>query len=72
MSTTESDELVAEMKAAAASLVTAAAAAENGDFAAAEIGLEDAMFRTQHLMARIQQVQLVPRVDPRPSETGQG
>jgi len=72
MSNAESVELVAEMKAAAASLVTAAAAAENGDFAAAEIGLEDAMFRTQHLMARIQQVQLAPRVDPPRSETDQG
>jgi hypothetical protein len=72
MSNAESEELVAEMKAAAASLVTAAAAAENGDLAAAEIGLEDAMFRTQHLMARIQQVQLAPRTELRPRETDQG
>ena len=72
MPNAESDELVAEMKAAAASLVTAAAAAENGDLAAAEIGLEDAMFRTQYLMARIQQVQLAPRTQLRPSETDQG
>lgn len=72
MSNPGSAELVAEMKAAAASLVTAAAAAENGDLAAAEIGLEDAMFRTQSLMARIQQVQLAPHIDPRPSEMDQG
>ena len=49
------EELVAEMRAAAASLTTAAAAAQNGDFAAAEIGVEDALFRAQSLIARIQQ-----------------
>jgi hypothetical protein len=72
MSNAESNELIAEMKAAAASLVTAAAAAENGDLAAAEIGLEDAMFRTQHLMSRVQQAQLAPRTEAPPTETDQG
>ncbi len=40
-------EMIVEIHAAAASLVTAAAAAENGDLAAADIGIEDALFRVQ-------------------------
>ena len=51
-------ELIAEIHAAAASLVTAAAAAENGDLAAAEIGIEDALFRTESLLGRIRQAQV--------------
>ena len=51
------DELVAEIRAAAASLITAAAAAENGDFVAAEIGVEDALFRAQSFVARVRQAQ---------------
>ena len=50
-------EMIAEIHAAASSLVTAAAAAENGDLAAAEIGIEDALFRTESLLSRIRQVQ---------------
>lgn len=51
------NEMVAEIRAAAASLVTAAGAAENGDLAAAEIGIEDALFRTQSLLSRIRHAQ---------------
>ncbi len=58
------DELVAEIRAAAASLTTAAAAAQNGDFTAAEIGVEDALFRTQSLLARVQQAQQTPPSTP--------
>jgi hypothetical protein len=43
-------EMIAEIHAAASSLVTAAAAAENGYLAAAEIGIEDALFRTESLL----------------------
>lgn len=50
-------ELVAEMRAAAASLVLAAEAAENDDCAAAEIGVEDALFRVQSLIGRVQAMQ---------------
>jgi len=49
------NELVAEIRAAAASLLTAAGAAESGDMAAAEVGIEDALFRVQSLMGRVQQ-----------------
>lgn len=49
------NEMVAEIRAAAASLITAAGAAENGDVAAAEIGIEDALFRTESLLSRIRQ-----------------
>ncbi len=52
------DELVAEIRAAASSLLTAAAAAENRDYVAAEIGVEDALFRTQSLQRRLQQMRL--------------
>ncbi len=60
------NEIVAEIRAAAASLVTAAAAAENSDFVAAEIGIEDALFRAQSLLSRIRQVQLSGEVQNRP------
>jgi hypothetical protein len=50
-------EMIAEIHAAASSLVTAAAAAENGDLAAAEIGIEDALFRAESLLSRIRQAQ---------------
>ncbi len=58
------DELVAEIRAAASSLVTAAAATENGDLAAAEIGVEDAQFRVHSLLNRLRQAQLNPDVPP--------
>ncbi len=51
------EELVAEMRAAAASLTMAAAAAEAGDYTAAEISVEDALFRAQSLMGRVQEAQ---------------
>lgn len=51
------EELVAEMRAAAASLTMAAAATKAGDFIAAEISIEDALFRTQSLMGRVQEAQ---------------
>jgi hypothetical protein len=60
------DELVADMRAAASSLVTASAAVENGDLAAAEIGVEDALFRSQSLLRRIQQAQVEAEVAPSP------
>lgn len=58
------NELVGEMKAAAATLITAAAAVENGDLATAEIGVEDAVFRVQSLLGRLRQVQLSPDTTP--------
>lgn len=60
------NELVAELRAAASSLVTAAAAAENGDLAAAEIGVEDALFRTQSLLDRLRQAQNEAANPPEP------
>jgi hypothetical protein len=62
-------ELVAEIRAAAASLVTAAAAAENGDLAAAEIGIEDALFRSESLLSRILQgeFKVTPEEAPPPT-----
>ena len=64
------EELVAEMRAAASSLITASAAAQNGDYTAAQIGVEDALFRTQSLLARIQQAQLEAEVAPPPTSSG--
>jgi hypothetical protein len=58
------EELVAEIRAAASSLVTAAAATENGDLAAAEIGVEDAQFRVESLLSRLRQAQMNPEVSP--------
>jgi hypothetical protein len=46
------EELVAEIRAAAASRVTSAGAAENGDLAAVEIGIVDALFRVQSVLSR--------------------
>jgi len=63
------EELVAEIRAAAASLVTAAAAAENGDLAAAEIGVEDALFRAESLLGRIRTMQAEPQPPPPPATT---
>jgi hypothetical protein len=51
------EELMAEMRSAAASLTMAAAAIERGDYVAAEISVEEALFRTQSLMGRVQQAQ---------------
>lgn len=65
------EELVAEIRAAASSLV-AAAAAENGDLSAAEIGVEDALFRTQSLLPRIQQAHIQAEVASRPTLSGNG
>lgn len=69
-------ELVAEIRAAAASLATAAAAAENDDLTAAEIGIEDALFRAQSLIGRIQQVQCNQRTqhsgEPAPDTDDRG
>jgi hypothetical protein len=53
------EELVAEIRAAAASLTMAAAAVEAGDYTAAEISVEDALFRAQSLMGRVQEAQQV-------------
>lgn len=66
------EELVAEIRAAAASLITAAAAAENQDFAAAEIGIEDALLRAQSLLRRIQQAQTDAELTYSPREPGNG
>lgn len=57
-------ELVAEIRAAAASLKTAAGAAEVGDFAAAQIGIEDALFRAHSLLRRVQQIQVATSGNP--------
>ena len=65
-------ELVAEIRAAAASLVTAAGAAEIGDLAATEIGIEDALFRVEGLLGRVRQMQLAPPVDPTPPSPPNG
>ncbi len=65
-------EIIAEIRAAAASLVTAAGAAENGDFAAAEIGIEDALFRAQSLLSRIRHVQSSDGAEKTPPAAGDG
>ena len=57
-------ELVAEIRAAASSLVTAAAATEHGDLAAAEIGVEDALFRVESLLGRLRQAMSNPDAAP--------
>jgi hypothetical protein len=66
-------ELIAEIRAAASSLTTAADAAESGDLVAAEIGIEDALFRTESILSRIRQTQIPPETDdnPPPSTNGQ-
>ena len=63
-------ELVAEIRAAASSLITAAAATENGDLAAAEIGVEDALFRVESLLGRLRQALLNPDVATSSTTTG--
>ena len=63
-------ELVAEIRAAASSLVTAAAATENGDLAAAELGVEDALFRVESLLGRLRQSLLNPDAAPSSATTG--
>ena len=60
------NEMISEIRAAAASLITAAGAAENGDMAAAEIGIEDALFRTESLLSRIRQGNFSTSVEPSP------
>jgi hypothetical protein len=64
------NEMVAELRAAAASLVTAAAAVDMGDLSAAEIGIEDALFRTQSLLARVRQTQVEAGAMPPPVPDG--
>ena len=53
--TMSKDALISEMRAAAASMVTAVAAAENEDWSAAENGLMDAQERGSRLPSRTQQ-----------------
>jgi hypothetical protein len=53
-------ELIAEIRAAASCLTTAADAAESGDLVAAEIGIEDALFGTESILSRIRQTQMPP------------
>lgn len=65
-------EFIEEMKAASASLVTAAGAAETGDLAAAEIGVENALFRVQSLLGRIRQAQIDAEFAPPPTTPGAG
>ena len=65
-------EMVAEIRAAAASLITAAGAAENGDIAAAEIGIEDALFRSESLLSRIRQGEFTVTVEPPPAGVPNG
>jgi hypothetical protein len=65
-------EMVAEIRAAAASLITAAGAAENGDIAAAEIGIEDALFRSESLLSRIRQGEFTVTVEPPPGGAPNG
>ena len=64
-------EMIAEIRAAAASLITAAGAAENGDIAAAEIGIEDALFRSESLLSRIRQGEFTVTVEPPPAGVAQ-
>jgi hypothetical protein len=65
-------EMIAEIRAAAASLVTAAGAAENGDIAAAEIGIEDALFRAESLLSRIRQGEFTVTSEPPPDTVPNG
>jgi len=58
------NEMIAEIRAAAASLITAAGAAENGDLSAAEIGIEDALFRAESLLSRIRQGEFAIEAPP--------
>jgi hypothetical protein len=60
------DELAAEMRAAASSLVTAAGATENGDLVAAIIGAEDALFRVESLLARLRQAEITSGIHLEP------
>ena len=65
-------ELIAEIRAAASSLTTAADAAENGDVIAAVNGIEDALFRTESILGRLQQLDPTERENDeiRPFATG--
>jgi hypothetical protein len=65
-------EMIAEIRAAAASLITAAGAAENGDIAAAEIGIEDALFRSESLLSRIRQGEFTVTIEPPPAGVPNG
>lgn len=67
-----SKELIAEIRAAAASLITAAGAAENGDITAAEISIEDALFRAESLLSRIRKYEFSVESKSPPSETPTG
>ena len=70
------DALISEMRAAAASMVTAVAAAENEDWPAAENALMDAQDRGSRLLRELSLMQgsrtpgdtAIPSVPPRPIE----
>jgi hypothetical protein len=56
-------EMIAEMRAAASVLMTAADNAENGDLIAAGIAVEDSLFRTQSILGRLRQAALARDAD---------
>ena len=66
------NDMMAEIRAAAASLITAAGAAENGDLAAAEIGIEDALFRSESLLSCLRQGEFTVTVEPPPAGVPNG
>ena len=67
--TVPEDAIVSELRAAAASLTMAAAAAENGDWPAAEQSALDAQSRAARVLREINLKQ-VPAPPPRVSPTG--
>jgi hypothetical protein len=54
-------ELIAELRAAAASLNMAGVAVQTENYAEAEIAVEDALFRTQSLLARVREQAAKPK-----------
>jgi hypothetical protein len=48
-------ELIAELRAAAASLNLAGVSVQSEDFVQAELAIEDALFRTESLLARVRE-----------------
>lgn len=65
-------ELIAEMRVAASSLNSAAAAIQAGDFSSAEHGVEDTLFRLESVLGRIREAQAVASSAPPPSVPGNG
>jgi hypothetical protein len=65
------NEFAGEMRAAASNLVIAASATENGNLRAAEAGVEDALFRVESLLSRLQ-IELNPKFERPPNTTGEG